>query len=283
MKTALSSFDLRALVAEWQDLVGSNVDKAYQSGDEVILRVNAPVRGKAELFYKAGRWLCVHEVETKPETPPPFAQTLRRLLDNARVRGIEQRGFDRIAVFHLERSGESNDLVFEVFGKGNLVVVKGATIAAVLFPQTFKDRSVQLGEPYQFPEAGLDPLELDRGGFANALRGAKGQVVRVLASVLNLGGTYAEEICLRADVEKTTKVKDLAEAQVDGLYTALNNVAVAVDQERRPGVVFQAGRAIAAPPVQLSQSGDLERRVLPPPDRHSTHYDEGPHLDTAQA
>jgi len=272
MKTALSSFDLRALVAEWQDLVGGHVDKAYQRGDEVILRINAPVRGKAELFYKAGRWLCVHEVETKPETPPPFAQTLRRLLDNARVRGIEQRGFDRIAVFHLERSGESNDLVFEVFGKGNLVVVKGATIAAVLFPQTFKDRSVQLGEPYQFPEAGLDPLELDRGGFANALRGAKGQVVRVLASVLNLGGTYAEEICLRAHVEKTTKVKDLAEAQVDGLYTALNNVAVAGDQERRPGVVFQDGRAIDATPIELLQYRDLERREFPTLNEALSHY-----------
>src|SRR5438445_227798 len=272
MKTALSSFDLRALVAEWQDLVGGHVDKAYQRGDEVILRINAPVRGKAELFYKAGRWLCVHEVETKPETPPPFAQTLRRLLDNARVRGIEQRGFDRIAVFHLERSGESNDLVFEVFGKGNLVVVKGATIAAVLFPQTFKDRSVQLGEPYRFPEAGLDPLELDRGGFANALRGAKGQVVRVLASVLNLGGTYAEEICLRAHVEKTTKLKDLAEAQVDGLYTALNNVAVAVDQERRPGVVFQVGRAIDATPIDLLQYRDLERREFPTLNEALSHY-----------
>ena len=272
MKTALSSFDLRALVAEWQDLVGGHVDKAYQRGDEVILRINAPVRGKAELFYQAGRWLCVHEVETKPETPPPFAQTLRRLLDNARVRGIEQRGFDRIAVFHLERSGESNDLVFEVFGKGNLVVVKGATIAAVLFPQTFKDRSVQLGEPYRFPEAGLDPLELDRGGFANALRGAKGQVVRVLASVLNLGGTYAEEICLRAHVEKTTKVKDLAEAQVDGLYTALNNVAVAVDQERRPGVVFQDGRAIDATPIELLRYRDLERREFPTLNEALSHY-----------
>src|SRR3989442_952401 len=272
MKAALSSFDLRALVAEWQDLVGGHVDKAYQREDEVILRINAPVRGKAELFYKAGRWLCLHEVETKPETPPPFAQALRRLLDNARVRGIEQRGFDRIAVFHLERSGESNDLVFEVFGKGNLVVVKGATIAAVLFPQTFKDRSVQLGEPYQFPEAGLDPLELDRGGFANALRGAKGQVVRVLASVLNLGGTYAEEICLRAHVEKTTKVKDLAEAQVDGLYTALNNVAVAVDQERRPGVVSQDGRAIDATPIELLRYRDLEKREFPTLNEALSHY-----------
>src|SRR5712691_13114502 len=109
MKTSLTSFDLRALVADWQGLVGGHVDKIYQREDEVIFRINLAGGGKAELYSKAGRWLCLHEVETKPESPPPFAQTLRRLLDNARVRGIEQRGFDRIAVFHLERSGESND------------------------------------------------------------------------------------------------------------------------------------------------------------------------------
>ena len=42
----------------------------------------------------------------------------------------------------------------------------------------------------------------------------------VLASVLNLGGTYAEEICLRAHVEKTTKVKDLAdhESRTDPVF-----------------------------------------------------------------
>lgn len=272
MKIALSSFDLRALVAEWQGLVGGHVDKAYQKGDEVILRINAPPRGKVELFYQAGRWLCLHDVENKPESPPPFAQTLRRLLDNARVQRIEQRGFDRIAVFHLDRGGEPMDLLFEVFGKGNIVVAKKETIAAVLFPQRFKDRAVQVGEQYQFPEAGLDPLELDRGAFANALRGAKGQVVRVLASVLNLGGTYAEEICVRADVEKQTKVRELSDAQVDGLYTALNNLAVAVDQERRPRVVLQLGRAMDATPIELAQYRDFERREFPTFNEALSHY-----------
>ena len=272
MKTALSSFDLRALVAEWQELVGGHVDKAYQRGDEVILRINAPARGKVELFYEAGRWLCLHEVENKPESPPPFAQSLRRLLDNARIQGIEQRGFDRIAVFHLERGGEPINLVFEVFGKGNIVVAKKDTIAAVLFPQTFKDRAVQVGEQYRFPEAGLDPLELDRGAFTSALRTAKGQVVRVLASVLNLGGTYAEEICLRADVEKQTKVKELTEVQVDGLFTAINNLAVAVDQERHPRVVFQPGRAIDATPIELAQYRDFEHREFPTFNEALSHY-----------
>ncbi len=272
MKSGLSSFDLRALVAEWQGLVGGHIDKAYQQEDEVILRVNLEGGGKAELFSKSGRWLCLHEVENKPETPPAFAQTLRRLLDNARITAFEQRGFDRIAVVTAERGPGAYRLVFELFGRGNLVVVEGETTVACLFPQTYKDRSVRPDEPYAFPAIGIDPLELDRDGFAAALRGAKGQTVRVLASVLNLGGPYAEELCLRAGLDKETKVRELSDGQIDALYTALNNVAVAVDAERRPAVILKDGKAIDATPIDLAQHAGLERTEFPTFNEALSHY-----------
>ena len=244
MKTSISSIDLRVLVVEWQGLFGGHVDKIYQREDELIFRINVPGRGKVELYSKAGRWLCFHEVEDKPETPPPFAQTLRRLLDNARVLTVEQRGFDRIAVFHVERGPERIDIVFEVFSKGNIVVVRDGTIIAAQFPQKFKDRNVQIGEPYVYPTPAIDPLELDRSGFGQTLRATKGQLVRVLATALNLGGTYAEEVCLRAAADKETRIKDLQEPQIDSLYTALNNLAVAIEQERRPAVILEQGREL---------------------------------------
>lgn len=260
MKTALTSFDLRALVAEWQGLVAGYLDKAYQVLDEVILRINVPGNGREELFSRPGRWLVLRTVEEKPESPPPFAVALRRHLDNARIRAVEQRGFDRIAIFRVERGSETMDIVFEIFGKGNLVIVRDGRTIVAQFNQTYKDRSVQPGEPYSFPEAGIDPLESDRAGFGQGIRSAKGTVVKALASVMNLGGTYAEELCLRANVPKATKVKDLGDAQVDALYTALNNVAVAVDQERRPAVIMKDGRAIDATPIELMQYAGLERR-----------------------
>jgi len=263
MKTSVSSFDLRVLVAEWQSLIGGHVDKVYQREDEVIFRINVPDRGKVELYSKAGRWLCLHEVEEKPGSPPPFAQTLRRLLDNARLIAVEQQGFDRIAVFRLERGPDRFDMIFEIFSRGNLVVGREGKIVAVLSPQKFKDRAVEIGEQYVFPVAGIDPLELDRGGFAAAVRGAKGQVVRVLATILNLGGTYAEEVCLRAGVDKETRIKDLQDPQIDALYTALNNLAVAIDRDRQPGVVFRDGKAIDATPIALVQYRDLDRRDFP--------------------
>jgi len=89
MKTSITSFDLRVLVAEWQGLLGGHVDKVYQREDELMFRINVPGRGKVELYSKAARWICLHEVEDKPESPPSFAQTLRRLLDNARVTAVE--------------------------------------------------------------------------------------------------------------------------------------------------------------------------------------------------
>src|SRR5439155_874699 len=135
------------------------------------------------LYSKAGCWLCLHEVEEKPGSPPPLAQTLRRLLDNARLTAVEQQGFDRIAVFRLERGPDRFDIIFEIFSRGNLVVGREGKIVAVLSAQKFKDRAVEIGEQYIFPVAGIDPLELDRGGFAAAVRGAKGQGVRVLATV----------------------------------------------------------------------------------------------------
>src|SRR3990170_4416519 len=196
MKDALTSFDLRALVAEWQPLVGGDVDKVYQARDEVILRLNVPGAGRRELYCKAGKWLVLRETEEKPESPPAFAMALRRAIDNARLETVEQRGFDRV-------------------------------------------------------------------GFRAAVRAAKGPVVKVLAAVLNLGGTYAEELCLRAGVRKDATAKDLADADLDALYTALNNVAVAVDQERRPAVVLQEARAVDAAPIDLALHAGLERREDP--------------------
>lgn len=272
MKSSLSSFDLRALVAEWQALVGGHIDKAYQQDDEVILRINVAGGGRAELYSKSGQWLCLHELETKPQTPPTFAQTLRRLLGNARITAVEQHGFDRIVTFSAERGSEAYRVIFELFGKGNLVLAKGDTTMVCLSPQVYKDRVVQPNEPYAFPPMGLDPLELDRKGFADAIHGAKGQVVRVLASVLTLGGQYAEELCLRANLSKESKVKDLTDAQTDALYTALNNVAVSVDQERRPAVIMKDGRAIDATPIDLVQHAGLERQEFPTFNEALSHF-----------
>ena len=262
MKEALTSFDLMALVAEWQGLVGGYVDKVYQAKDEVTLRINVPGEDRKELYCKAGKWLVLHKTEETREAPGPFAVALRRSIDNARVVAIEQRGFDRVAIVRLDK-GLAYELVFEMFGKGNLVLVHGGNTVAAMRTQSFKGRQIKAGIAYDFPPPGTNPLDLDREGFHTAVRAAKGQVVKVLASPLNLGGTYAEELCLRAGVAKDAAVASLTDADLDALFTALNNVAVAVEQERRPALVLDRGTPIDAVPIDLLLYAGKERREAP--------------------
>jgi len=262
MKEALTSFDLMALVAEWQGLVGGFLDKVYQAKDEVTLRMNVPGEQRKELFCKAGKWLVLHKTEEERESPGPFAMALRRTIDNARIVGVEQRGFDRVAILHLEK-GTAYDLVFEMFGKGNVVLVEGGNTVTAMRTQSFKGRQIKAGIAYDFPPSGTNPLDLDRDGFHRTIRAAKGQVVKVLASPLNLGGTYAEELCLRAGVPKDAPVPSLTEPDLDGLFTALNNIAVAVEQERRPATVLDGGRPIDAVPIDLVVHAGKERREFP--------------------
>src|SRR2546426_363450 len=247
MKTSITSFDLRLLVAEWQGLVGGHVDKIYQWDDEVMFRVNTSDRGKVELYSKAGRWLCLHTVEDKPESPPPFAQTLRRLLDNARVTSVEQRGLDRIAVFRVERGPERFDVVFEVFSKGNLVLVRDGTIVAVMSPQKFKDRAVQVGEPYAYPAAGIDPLELVQYGEAErkefpTFNEALSHFLMIAEPQLEVRDDFAAKFERRIGQQRETlqKLRDeaiLLEAQavfLYGHYAILDELLRAIREGRPP-------------------------------------------------
>src|SRR2546428_12425139 len=83
MKEALTSFDLMALVAEWQGLVGGYVDKVYQTKDEVTLRINVPGEDRKELYCKAGKWLVLHRAEGSPGAPGPRGRAPGREEDNA--------------------------------------------------------------------------------------------------------------------------------------------------------------------------------------------------------
>src|SRR3989475_1532864 len=262
MKEALTSFDLMALVAEWQGLLAGFTDRVYQAQDEVPLRINVSGEGRKEMYCKGGKWLVGHRREEKRESPGPFAMALRKSIDNARITAIEQRVFDRVSIVRLDK-GATFELVFEMFGKGNIVLVQGGNTVAAMRTQSFKGRQIRAGIAYDFPPAGTNPLELDREGFRKAVRSAKGQVVKVLASPLNLGGTYAEELCLRAGVAKDAAIPALSDADLDALFTALNNIVVAIEQERRPAVILDGERPMDAAPIDLLLHAGKERREFP--------------------
>src|SRR5437879_2100082 len=206
-------------------------------------RIPAAVRAESAAAPRQRPYPGNRATRVRPDCGLP--SRARRRTDRPRLRGIRQREHRRREEGHDRRGPLSAD-------------VQG--------PSGPNRRTVPI------PASGTGPARARPRRFRKRTPHGQGSGSPGPAGVLNFGGTDAEGGCLRADVEKQTKVKELSDAQVDGLYTALNNLAVAVDQERRPVVVFQDGRAIDATPIELAQYHGLERRDFPAFNQALSHY-----------
>ncbi|MFC6770973.1 NFACT family protein, partial [Halorubrum pallidum] len=231
-KRELSSVDLGALVTELNRYEGAKVDKAYRYDDDLVrLKLRDFDRGRVELMIEVGDVKRAHVADAEhvadaPGRPPNFAKMLRNRLSGADFVGVEQYEFDRILTFEFERDDENTTLVAELFGQGNVAVLDetGAVVGA-LETVRLKSRTVAPGAQYEYPASRLNPLDVSFGGFERHMRESDSDVVRTLATQLNLGGLYAEEVCTRAGVEKETPIAEVTDDQLRALHDALADIA----------------------------------------------------------
>ena len=262
-KRELTSVDLAALAGELRAHEGARVDKAYLYPEGLVrLKLRDFDSGRIEVLIDLGetkhvRVAAPDNVPPAPERPPNFAMMLRNRIEGAELAGVEQFEFDRILEFRFERSDQNTTVVAELFGDGNLAVLDGTNqVVDCLETVRLKSRTVAPGAQYEFPDARFDPLAADRETFTRRLAGSDTDVVRTLATQFNFGGTWAEEVCTRAGVEKTLDV------------TAVDDTTV----EKLHGTVEELGRRL--------RSGDVDARVYRESGDDTTTGDEpGPPVD----
>ena len=230
-KRELSSIDLAALVTELNRYAGAKVDKAYLYDDDLLrLKLRDFDRGRVELMIEVGDVKRAHvadpeHVADAPGRPPNFAKMLRNRLSGADFAGVEQYEFDRILTFEFERDDENTTIVAELFGQGNVAALdETGEVVGSLSTVRLKSRTVAPGAQYEYPDSRLDPLDVSLDAFERHMRDSDSDVVRTLATQLNLGGLYAEEVCTRADVEKETPVDEATDDQLRALHEALERI-----------------------------------------------------------
>ncbi|USZ67844.1 NFACT family protein [Halorussus salilacus] len=265
-KRELSSIDLAAVVAELGAYEGAKLDKAYLYDDDFIrLKMRDFDRGRVELLVEVGENKRAHvaapeNVPDAPGRPPNFAMMLRNRLSGADFAGVEQYGFDRILQFHFERDDEDTTIVAELFGQGNVAVLdENREVVDSLDTVRLKSRTVAPGSRYEFPDERVNPLEIDYEVLVAHMEESDTDIVRTLATQLNFGGLYAEEVCTRAGVEKGKDIADADESDYEAVYDAIQRLAEPVRAaEFDPRVYREDGRLVDVTPVPLEEYGDLE-------------------------
>lgn len=264
MKDEMGAFDILSVTVEMQSLVGGYLDKVFHwDSRNVLLRINIQGVGKKELVLQDMKWLYLSpERPETPDLPSQFAVNLRKYIANSRVNSVQMREFDRIVVLELERNGKFQ-LIIELFGDGNIILVSEGKILNSLLSRKWKSREVKPGLDYSFPSSRFNPLTMDEASFRKTMLNSNTDVVRTLATTVNIGGQYAEEVCLRTNVEKGSKAKELSEADIHAMFDVLTLLLKSARTDIRPREIIENGEAIDVTPIPLLQYANKDIKERP--------------------
>ncbi|MEM2272202.1 MAG: NFACT family protein, partial [Archaeoglobaceae archaeon] len=227
----MSSFDIKACVQELQKLLGGKVEKIYHyPPDEIRIKIYAG--DKFDLIIEAGKRVHLTKFpKESPKFPTPFAMLLRKHLEGAKIKAIEQKDFDRIVEFHFEREKEKK-IVAELFSRGNIILME-------------EDRVIM-------------PLKEIRTQSSERKLDESKDVVRYLANS-GLGGLYAEEVCLRTGIDKKKKFSELSGEEKKILFEEIERLK---NFELKPQIVLKDGKYHDVVPMDLLYYQNLEKKFF---------------------
>lgn len=251
MRKEFTSFDVAAVVRELkQKILNSHVNNIYQLDSRTMLfrlhRADSPAQ---DLILEAGKRLHLTAyIMEKPPVPPAFCMALRKYVRNARLTSLDQYEFERVVTFDLRANDGNFRLVLELFGDGNIVLLdENDKILQALGYKRMRDRNILRNEAFQFaPAGGKNPSKTSGEELREELMASGNvEVVRALARRIGIGGTYAEETLLRANVDKNKKCDELDPSDTGAIFKGLR------------GLLAQVFEGILEPSIVLNAEGDF--------------------------
>lgn len=216
----------RAMVRELQDrILLGKIEKVYQpEADELVFHIHTK-NGNMKLLASVGsahaRVCFITENPVNPPAPLAFCMLLRKHLQGGRITEITQKDSERIIEISLETLNElgftmSKKLIFEIMGKhSNIVLMDIASgkiidsIKRVSFDVN-RVRQILPGMIYQYPPAQdkIPFLEIS----AEQLEALPADGKAILRSVGGIAPAFAEELALRAGVQRSGYLSDVLAA-----------------------------------------------------------------------
>jgi len=266
LKVEMSSFDIVVVTVELNHmLIDFKINNIYQLNPKtLLLKLRGREGVRSDLLIEAGRRIHLTSYQfEKPVHPPNFCMALRKYLRNGTITSVQQYGFERIVELFIIRKGEEYRLVVELFGNGNIVLVDPSNkILHALSYRRMRDRNIVRGEPYVYPPSiGEDPTKLQRADLDKLKEYGQLEVVKALSRFLSIGGLYAEELLIRADVPKDTACASLSNVELDAIFDNLNKLLSEITGSNLKTYVYidEAGRWVDVAPVCLRKYSDFKR------------------------
>ncbi len=269
VKAELTSFDIAVIVFELnQRIKNVHIGKIYQiNPTTLLLKLRRPNEPPFHLLIESGKRIHLTSyVLPKPLRPPNFCMALRKNLGNGKITDIQQHEFERtITIKVLKKEGEFQ-LVIELFGEGNIILVSPENkILHALVYKRMRDRNVLRGENFQYaPPRGRNPLEVRREEINEIKNFGQLMIVKGLTKFLSIGGLYAEEILLRAEIDKNSPCEALGKQEFDKIFTQLQLVLSSLTAGNTEPciIVDENGKGVDVTPIRLKKHEHLQAKAF---------------------
>lgn len=205
------------------------------------------------------------ENKPSPMTAPNFCMVLRKHLNNCRVLGIHQCGFERVIEIDVEHLNEMGDLcqkklLVELMGKhSNIIFVNedNHIVDSIKHVSSLVSsvREVLPGKEYFIPntQEKLNPLTLTEEEFAGALHCKPMPVYKALYMILTgFSPVMANELCHRAGVDSDMYTESLTDSMITHIYRYLCDFMEHVRQgDFTPNILYRGNEPVEFASVEL--------------------------------
>lgn len=270
MKKEITSFDIAAVVFELkQRITGAWVTNIYQTDIKtLVFKLHQPDQPPLNLLIKAGNRLhltgFVHE---KPAKPSAFCMTLRKYLRDGKIQAMEQHEFERIITIMVKAKQAEYKLISELFGEGNIILVDAQSkILQALSYRRMRDRNILRNETLQYPPpSGKNPFKIERKDLDELKNFGQLETVKALARFLGIGGFYAEEILLRAHIDKNAYCDSLSTSELDMIFSNLKELLSKIETGQiKPAIILnEKGERVDVVPFPLEKYSAFQTEPYP--------------------
>ena len=116
-------------------------------------------------------------------------------------------------------------LVIELFRDGNILLLDDeGVIIQPLTHAKYASRTLKKGVRYTPPPASLDPRNLDRAKLDEIIEESDSDIIRTVASRLNVGRVYGVAICSKAGLSEDLSASSLDDEQRISLLVSIESM-----------------------------------------------------------